>query len=77
MSVAVRPSVRPRRTPVNILRTSEDISMTVASDSLSEDLHIFQHSRLGCCGGKSWVQIRVGTRDFSVVQSVQTTSGTP
>jgi len=72
MSVAVRPSVRPWRTPVNILWTSEDISMTIARDSLSEDLQTFQHNRLVCCGGKSWVQIRVGTRDISLVQNIQT-----
>jgi len=37
----VRPSVRPRRTRANILRKSEDISMTIARDILSEDLQTF------------------------------------
>jgi len=73
--MSVCPSVFPRRTPVSILRTSKDISMAIARDSLSEDLQTFQYSRLGCCGGKSWVQIRVGTRDFSLVRSVQNSSG--
>ena len=46
------PSVRSRRTPVNILRTSEDISMTIARDTL------------GSVGSRTQLSLRCNFSDY-------------